>query len=767
MKINKLRLKGFIGIKKGLGLDEISLDFSDLSGLIAFAGPNGHGKTTILDCLQPYRQMASRNRSLQHHCFLRDSEKELEFEFQGDQYRTLLKIDAESDRSEGFIWKNGESLVDGKVTNYDKSIIKLFGSPALFFNSVFCAQNSKKLNDMTTGDLKKLFSEFLRLDRLIEYENTSKQCNNLLSAQAEKLEREIKSLKELVDIYGEATAKLQVAKTDKQRHEQSQAELANDLKQAEAKLSETQALIQRNELIRTKIKGLQDSYDLIEKEIKTDQEQSKIELEDLRSKYRDIDTEITKLQSLLSNEGEIRKANDRWAELTVVNGKRKDLLKIVTKDHFATVQERSKKEAAKSDISLTHEKLVNAVKKTRDQLSTKIESAKLRTVELNKRDPECKSSTCSFITSALSAQKDIPKLTEVLAVEVSGLSDMEKAHSDALNQINAEIEALRRSESDKKSEKDQLEAKILASDSELTKLNGIAIELPKIEGALAKKSDLEKQRAGLTDEGTKIKATWGERIIEKERQNIKVFNEIAAADANINKDAETNLPVINNSIDLIKSSITDHNAKIAEISGTILSLEKEIVQKEQAQNDFEAKAKERSRVIAESSEWAYLKNACGKDGLRALEIDSVAPVVTGYANDLLLSTFGPAYTVKFRTQDEETGREVLDILVIREDGSEVLLDNLSGGEKVWSLKALRLAMTLISKEKSGKAFGSVFCDEEDGALDTDNAQHFISLYRSFMASGGFDDCYFISHKPECVSMADHVIEFGNGGVKIN
>ena len=152
--------------------------------------------------------------------------------------------------------------------------------------------------------------------------------------------------------------------------------------------------------------------------------------------------------------------------------------------------------------------------------------------------------------------------------------------------------------------------------------------------------------------------------------------------------------------------------------------------------------------------------------MRALEIDSVAPVVTGYANDLLLSTFGPLYTVKFRTQDEETDREIFDILVIREDGDEVLLDNLSGGEKVWSLKALQLAMAQISKEKSGKNFLCAFADEDDGALDVENALNFIRLYRSFLPPGGFNDFYFISHKPECVSMADHVVEFGDGGVKI-
>ena len=41
MIIEKLRLKGFTGIRRGMGLDEISIDFNNSQGLTAFDGPNG------------------------------------------------------------------------------------------------------------------------------------------------------------------------------------------------------------------------------------------------------------------------------------------------------------------------------------------------------------------------------------------------------------------------------------------------------------------------------------------------------------------------------------------------------------------------------------------------------------------------------------------------------------------------------------------------------------------------------------------------------
>jgi exonuclease SbcC len=51
-----LTLKGFRGIRDGLGMDVLTLDLERLAGdaeLVALAGANGRGKSTILDNLHP------------------------------------------------------------------------------------------------------------------------------------------------------------------------------------------------------------------------------------------------------------------------------------------------------------------------------------------------------------------------------------------------------------------------------------------------------------------------------------------------------------------------------------------------------------------------------------------------------------------------------------------------------------------------------------------------------------------------------------------
>jgi exonuclease SbcC len=58
-----LTLKGFRGIRDGLGREEITLDLERLTQdaqLIAIVGANGSGKSTIMDCLVPYIGLPSR-----------------------------------------------------------------------------------------------------------------------------------------------------------------------------------------------------------------------------------------------------------------------------------------------------------------------------------------------------------------------------------------------------------------------------------------------------------------------------------------------------------------------------------------------------------------------------------------------------------------------------------------------------------------------------------------------------------------------------------
>lgn len=763
MRIKNLKLRGFIGIKEGLGLDEISIDLSNLSGLIALAGPNGKGKTTILDNLHPYRTLPSRNKSLQHHVYLRDSYRDFSFEFEGDEYRTLIKLDAESERTEGFIWKNEVSEVDGKVSNYDEYINKLFGSQSLFFNSVFCAQGSKKLADMKTADLKALFSEFLRLDTLIAYEKTAHQCAGILTQKNAKMENEIANLKSQVLCAEDLEESITNAKEKVKSDEEHLADLNIALAQAEAELNKLWQAASANDVQRQRLNDVIAQKEKVSAELKSEKEQFEMDLKAISKSIENADRDIKSSTDILNNADTILEAARKAATL--------ERNIRTNSEHYE--QMRSRSEQIHDGIR-AKEKLLFSMQsniQTLDadsglaQLKHEIKTLQDKTKDLEKKDPDCESVTCSFIVGALEAQKRLPELQKRLSEQTEAIEKVRQDFSSTISDTKAKIASLESEHTESSKACEAFRQKTFADIAEHKKLSEIAKDKANIDVAKAKLEALQYRMGELLVEKERVAENFKNREDSKLSQINDLTHTVQSLRSNIDADIGQKVKNEEARIRQLKSDITTTSKAITELQGEISRLERTKEETLKKQQEIAEKEALRKTVLQELSEWQYLKAACSKDGLRALEIDSVAPMISGYANSLLATTFAPDYSLQFKTLDEETGREILDILVNRENGS-VLLENLSGGEKVWCLKALRLAMTLVAKEKSGKRLETALSDEEDGALDGDNALNFISLYRAFADEGAFSSCLFISHKPECVAMADHVLMFGDEGVTL-
>ena len=97
-----LTLKGFRGVRDGLGRDVLTIDFEHMTKgaeLVALAGANGRGKTTVMDNMQPYLTMPSRASmagpggfSYYDHVCLPESEKDLLWSHNGQRYRSQAVI---------------------------------------------------------------------------------------------------------------------------------------------------------------------------------------------------------------------------------------------------------------------------------------------------------------------------------------------------------------------------------------------------------------------------------------------------------------------------------------------------------------------------------------------------------------------------------------------------------------------------------------------------------------------------------------------------
>jgi len=179
-----LSLKGFRGIRDGLGLDEITLDLERLADgaeLIAIAGANGSGKTTVMDNLAPFMGLPSRAAtagpggfSYYDHVYLPESMKDLTWAHEGRRYRSQIIIRLNGRRrTEAFLhvldaagrWQpvrlDDGTVSDGRVETYMSCVENIWGSAETFFTSVFAAQGKRQLSTYRNAEIKTVLADLL------------------------------------------------------------------------------------------------------------------------------------------------------------------------------------------------------------------------------------------------------------------------------------------------------------------------------------------------------------------------------------------------------------------------------------------------------------------------------------------------------------------------------------------------------------------------------------------------------------------------------
>jgi exonuclease SbcC len=763
MKLKQLRARGFIGFKRGLDLDEISVDLSGLSGLVALTGQNGTGKSSMLELLHPYRRLASRTGNLKNHVFLRDSFKELTFDFNGSEYRTLIKIDCDSDRSEGFIFRNGESLVNGKLKEYDKKVNELFGSPELFFSSVFTAQNAAKLSDMTTGQLKGLFSEFLQLDKLEAYEKTAKQAGGIVAGLVAGKQREADRLQgQDVKMIEHQVRDLNVLISESMvLIDGTGARIAEQ----ESRATMARAAAGENAVIMQKIEGLKNEHRAAMTAGRQYTDTVNAELDVMRTKCTAVLQELLRAEVLAGQQEAVSMAAYDMAILKAVEPQKRESI----------AETDAKINALRDDLHAlqnTHNEANRALESAKYNpkqaaLHVELTACRKNSTVLTKRSPTCTDPKCALIASAVEAADRIPAL-EAQQKELTAILDDEKAKAESIMQdCILKTETLTRDKQGYEDLLKQSRADLAENMAKQAELEILLKQSGDIAAAVERKASIEARIAELKATGIAKKSALENRQQIDSENICRLEQLIADTESALDLHATGALKSAESEIAVLKNTKHDAEQQLISLQGQREAVTLKLAEARAAEKKLAGLNSETAELQREAAEWLYIQAACGANGLRALEIDGVAPCITGYANALLSETYGPSFSVRLRTQDEETGKECFDIIVCNDSGEETPLENLSGGQKCWLLMALRLAMTLISKEKSGIKFDTAFADEIDGALDVENAKTFASMYRAFMTAGGMDSLFFITHKPECTCLSDRQIIFSENGITIN
>ena len=197
MKLLRLYMKNYAGIKRASGLNEICIDFSKcISNIILIIGPNGSGKTTILDAANPLPDSNS--------SFIDKEEgvKEISY-IDGDVIYNLrivhpVKYDGTRSVIKGFITKinpggdTEELNSNGNITSYKDAIYSLFGLDPNYVSLTKLSMDDRGIVSKSPNERKRFVTAILESVEVYNsiYKTLSKRAStfkSLINSAASKI----------------------------------------------------------------------------------------------------------------------------------------------------------------------------------------------------------------------------------------------------------------------------------------------------------------------------------------------------------------------------------------------------------------------------------------------------------------------------------------------------------------------------------------------------------------------------------------------------
>ena len=716
MRFKRLFLRGWIGVQRGLGCDEIEVDFTRFSpGLVALVGANGSGKSTVLENLTPYLQLASRSGALTNHVYLKDSRKELEFDWGNDKIKCVILLNAKDKSTQTFLYVNDTVQNDGKVNTYEEVVNRLFGSPKLFFHSVFSAQHRTPLTELTKGERKELFTELLGLSYLQEVSDVAKKTSDLHNDKLNLLTHELarkntveQELATLVERATGAESKQKERTSDQTRtnvvltQEQEELEVADKLHhELDLKVRVAESRMKERERLDATCKTLWLERDAIQLEL---EQTSKLveELPQLKEKYK------------------------YWQQVT---------------DRIATLEEQERKcsEVGNRALALKHE----------------------HDVKRNKREIEVRATEVLLQTLSKQIRDDVPCLLQPELFNTCPLLANVRTARAQVVLLTAELQVLQQPDPEMASRVGEIERLWLEADTE----------------------ELRKELTSLVHERrTLLNEQVSERFLRAQNASDRLnVLQPRLEDKNHQYEEASRLleqTDVITTIDLVKqlgcakSVVEAHTKSTRELRQLLQDIDRELVglstllrelelQRSKLANEltrFEEKERVYDTTLVKRDSWLSISKAFGKDGIQAFELDAAGPKITHLANELLLSAFGSRFTISLETLrynvSTKSYREVFDVVVHREDGTDQLVETLSGGERVWIETAIAEAIGVLNTLGRGGrgVYESVCADEIDGALDPDNKLRFLAMVEKSHVLGKRYHTFLVTQS-ETVSMS--------------
>ncbi len=754
LRIRKLRLRGATGIWKGLGVDEVTLDLDVYdAGLIALIGPNGAGKSTLLENMHPWPQLLTRDGKLQDHFRLRDSARELWFvdERAGVEYRALMLVDGvnatgkaefhlfhafpgEDENSGGW-----EPLTNGRREDYEAAIERLFGTLALFLRSAFVSQRATKNNpdlaEATKGEKKAIFRELAGLDYLQAAAESAKGKGAAIEQETALAEAGVAAKREALSALPELQQRMDAGTVDLAKKTMDLSVIEQDGKAAASRAKELQAALEQQRAA--------------EKQIAEEERAAAVALDESAKAHGEIETlqsaiaakpaaekSLTEYEQLREEErGESEKARQHAQDVARVQSQYANDLRA-HRDHETEIDRRHTI-AQKAMVTLEGDRRV--VLGQIDRLIADIATPEKACVNCGYIDPERQKVRAGWQTS--------------LAVDQARAHELAQDIEERFREVEAiEDESTDPPEAPKPPAFDDTRLRELRSGMSRIDVSALRRIVEAARTAEVRIGQLTQIHADRT-----AQAANATSCAEKLRAGIDAALPARAASAAADHEAT-------------RQRYITANGECVGLRSTIKAARDRITELERQQAEIEEVT--RTIVIrrAEAAEWRWLQNACGPDGVQALELDAIAPSLTVVASEIL----GAAREVYPWDEKEKKGipYDAVKIETTRiagrggktkqvEDFEIYLHDTrvddwtkygwVSGGEHVWGTFAIYSAFSVI-RARSAQKFATLFSDEADGALDVDAKLAYVRMIETAYRASGCHQMILITHSPEIQEM---------------
>ncbi len=728
-----LTLKGFRGIRDGLSRDTLTLDFERLADgahLVAIAGANGRGKTTVMDNLHPYLTMPSRAAvagpggfSYYDHVCLPENEKDLTWAHEGRSYRSQVVVRLGGRRkTEAFLFVLAEhgawvpvtladgTVSDGKVDTYTRCVEALCGPPDTFFTSVFSAQGKRQLSTYRNAEIKTLLADLLGQEEIRVVGQKASEVARLLKAGLVAIRHEVSGLEEdrsrlaceRLRLDGtspkleQAVATLRAAQLALEASQARHVALASEREQSSATESrraqlqaERSLLLARGSEATQALQGREQSerqrLQALEQRIAQRRTQANARWQALQQSRRQCLAALT-MAALVARAVRrqplaVRLADMRSAHTTAC----RDQLQRLAQCQAAEQLARQKLEGIAREAG---EAALRA-----DGLANRFGLA--REVPCAGTDLQGK---CRLLGDAREAQALIPSAS----ARIAALAKQKTQVQSELVGLRQQRDALRNAPKSLK-RAERLEEAAQSRVTRLSVLSAKAAEIAQARATLAA-VELELAAPGLSAEGgpsvetpdeqaerQRIGSTQLEVSEDMKRQSLRLREGLKRIDGLL---AALPAPFDESRLSVAAQTVADARQAVGAADQCHLAAVRDaqalVTLSQQMQTLAVRRAQVNARAAhaeAELGGWYLFARCMSNDGLIALAIDDAGPTLAGLANDLLLACYGPRFTVSIQTL-VETGkgeqREGFDIVVYDgESGEGKSVALMSGGERVW------------------------------------------------------------------------------------